>query len=112
MEEAEDIFIISIKDRSKETLGACRTNKGTTVISITKPKETESFVCLSDKPIESCHGKLRFFERKSNHICRKNLVGRYKDIRTKASFNTFNAKKLRSIVKNKVKKKRLRYFQC
>ena len=80
MEEAEDVVIIPIKDRSKETLGACRTNKGTTVISITKPKETESFVCLSDKPIESCHGKLRFFERKSNHICRKNLVGRYKGL--------------------------------
>ena len=43
MEEAEDVVIIPIKDRSKETLGSCRTNNGTTVINITKPKE--SFVC-------------------------------------------------------------------
>ena len=45
MEEAEEVVIIPIKDRSKETLGSCRTNNGTTVINITKPKETESFVC-------------------------------------------------------------------
>ena len=58
-------------------------------------EEAEDVVIIpiKDEPIESCHGKLRFFERKSNHICRKNLVGRYKGIRTRASFNTFNAKK-------------------
>ena len=37
--------IIPIKDRSKETLSAYRTNNRTTVIDITKYKETESFVC-------------------------------------------------------------------
>ena len=67
---------------------------------------------LSDEPIESCHGKLRFFERRSNHICRKNLVGRYKGLRTRASFTTFNAKKIRSIVKQKEKRKRFNYFVC
>ena len=39
MEEAEDVVIIPIKDRSKETLGACRTNNGTTVL------RRQSFVC-------------------------------------------------------------------
>ena len=45
MEEAEDVVIIPIKDRSKEILlGANETNNGTTVINITKPIK-ESFVC-------------------------------------------------------------------
>ena len=45
MEEAEDVVIIPIKDRSKEILlGAYETNNGTTVINITKPIK-ESFVC-------------------------------------------------------------------
>ena len=45
MEEAEEV--IPIIDRSKETLGlgAYRTKNRTTVINITKYKETESFVC-------------------------------------------------------------------
>ena len=72
MEEVENVVIIPIKDRSKETLGACRTNNGTTVIDITKPKKTESFVykfCSFTlkslyklkKCMEQMHGKEKLF---------------------------------------------------
>ena len=60
---------------------------------------------LSDEPIETCHGKLRFFERKSNYICRKNLVGIYKSRRTKASFDRWNARRWRLIRSGKNMKK-------
>ena len=73
---------------------------------------------LSDEPIETLHGKLRFFERKSNYICRKNLVGRYKGIRTKASLDMWNTKKRgvnpSTMLKKKrmIRRKKYRYFEC
>ena len=71
MEEAEDVVIIPIKDRSKETLGACRTNNGTTVIDITKPKETESFVC------EFCSVTLKSLNKLEKH--KEQMHGHGKD---------------------------------
>ena len=71
---------------------------------------------LSDEPIETLHGKLRFFERKSNYRCRKNLIGRYKRIRTKAAMDTWNVKSWTKPLSAKAKEKRLnkrkksRYF--
>ena len=73
---------------------------------------------LADEPIETLHGKFRFFERKSNYLCRKNLVGRYKCIRTNASLDTWNMKKWghsTSTMKKKKRskmRKRNRYFEC
>ena len=73
---------------------------------------------LSDEPIETLHGKLRFFKRKSNYICRKNLVGRYKGIRTKASLDMWNTKKWgvnpSTMLKKKrmIRRKKYRYFEC
>ena len=73
---------------------------------------------LSDEPIETLHGKFRFFERKSNYLCRKNLVGRYKRSRTKASMDTWNMKKwghststIKKKKRNKMRKKN-HYFEC
>ena len=42
---------------------------------------------FSDEPIETCHGRLRFMERKHNYWCSRNLVGKYKNQRSKASVN-------------------------
>ena len=71
MEEAEDVVIIPIKDRSKETLSAYRTNNRTTVIDITKYKETESFVC------EFCSVTLKSLNKLEKH--KEQMHGHGKD---------------------------------
>ena len=71
MEEAEDVVIIPIKDRSKETLSAYRTNNRTTVINITKYKETESFVC------EFCSVTLKSLNKLEKH--KEQMHGHRKD---------------------------------
>ena len=71
MEEAEDVVIIPIKDRSKETLSAYRTNHRTTVINITKYKETESFVC------EFCSVTLKSLNKLEKH--KEQMHGHGKD---------------------------------
>ena len=63
---------------------------------------------LSDEPIETLHGKFRSFERRSNYRCRKNLIGRYKRIRTKAAIDTWNVKSWNVKLNAKAKEKRLR----
>ena len=60
---------------------------------------------FSDEPIETCHGRLRFMERRHNYRCRS-LVGKYKSQRSKASFDMWNRKNLYSIDKKKWKIKR------
>ena len=58
-----------------------------------------------DEPIETCHGRLRFMERRHNYRCRS-LVGKYKSQRSKASFDMWNRKSLYSIDKKKWKIRR------
>ena len=60
---------------------------------------------FSDEPIETCHGRLRFMERRHNYRCRS-LVGKYKSQRSKASFDMWNRKSLYSIDKKKWKIRR------
>ena len=59
---------------------------------------------FSDEPIETCHGRLRFMERRHNFRCR-NLVGKYKSQRSKSSFDMWNIKNLNLITKKKKKKR-------
>ena len=61
---------------------------------------------FSDEPIETCHGRLRFMERRHNFRCR-NLVGKYKSQRSKSSFDMWNMKNLNLIGKNKKMKRNI-----
>ena len=63
---------------------------------------------LSDEPIETLHGKLKFFERKSSYRCRKNLIGKYKRSRTKACMDSWNVKSWNANLSAKEKARRLR----
>ena len=57
---------------------------------------------FSVEPIETCHGQLRFMERRHNLRC-NTLVGKYKGQRSKASFDLWNLKSLK--LRNKWRKK-------
>ena len=71
VDAGQELVIIPVRDKGKDAklVKAFSTSTGITTIQI------------------------RFFERKGNYLCRKNLVGRYKRIRTKASRDTWNMKK-------------------
>ena len=102
-EMRRDLVIIPI-DGSKMMEAVYSTHDGVTVINITKPEQAECFIC------EICSVSLNSLTRLEKH--KEEKRGRYKGLRTRASFNTFNAKKFRSIVKHKEKRKRVNYFVC
>ena len=57
----------------------------------------------SDEPIETCHGQLRFMERRHNYRCNRSLVGKYKGKRSKASFDLWNLRSLQLMAKTRNK---------
>ena len=99
-----DVVTIPIRDRSKKPEVAYSKHDGVIVINITKPEQAECFIC------KFCSVTQNSLTRLEKHKEEKH--GRYKGLRIRASFNTFNAKKYRSIVKHKEKRKRVNYFVC
>ena len=69
-----------------------------------------SMAMFSDEPIETCHGRLRFMERKHNFWCSRNLVSKYKGQRSKASFDMWNLKSIKLMDKTRHKKKKFTYW--
>ena len=65
---------------------------------------------FSDEPIETCHGRLRFMERKHNYWCSRSLVGKYKGQRSKASFDLWNLKSLKLMGKTRNKRNKFGYW--
>ena len=65
---------------------------------------------FSDEPIETCHGQLRFMERRHNYRCNRSLVGKYKGKRSKASFDLWNLRSLQLMAKTRNKNGKSRYW--
>ena len=117
LKEDYEIEVRNFKDAFEEIHSACGLSE-TTKVHILSCHVDEFLAShghtmshLSDEPIETQHGRLRFFERKHNYVCRRNLLSKYKSIRSKASFDTFNTKHRMYKANAKLKNlKRKNYF--